>query len=260
MCDARRPCFLTLVPISRPFVPGGITKLAWPRAFSSGSTEATTTCTSAIPPLVAHAFWPLSTHSSAASSYLARVRRLETSEPASGSETQNAATFGSDSVPKHCGIHSPHCSWVPLAWIAATASVVPMIAMPIPASPQNSSSLTIGNMIPVGSSQNCAIPSRPYRPIFAASWITGQGVSSRSSHSEAAGRTTFSAKPCTQSRMSFWSSVRASENVGGASGAAPVDSAARACSEVVASIWVLSRGSARREFYPQCAVHAPMCG
>ena len=74
-------------------------KLAWPRAPSSGSTEATITCTSAIPPLVAHAFWPLMTHSSVASSYFARVRREDTSEPASGSETQNAATFGSSTVP-----------------------------------------------------------------------------------------------------------------------------------------------------------------
>ena len=35
--------------------------------------------------------------------------------------------------------------------------------------------------------------------------MIGQGVSSRSSHSAAAGRTTPSAKPCTQSRMSRWS-------------------------------------------------------
>ena len=62
---------------------------------SSGSTEATTTWTSAMPPLVAHAFWPLRTHSSLASSYFARVRSDETSEPALGSETQNDATFGS---------------------------------------------------------------------------------------------------------------------------------------------------------------------
>ena len=43
--------------------------------------------------------------------------------------------------------------------------------------------------------------------------MIGQGVSSRSSHSWAAGRTTSSAKPWTQSRMSFWSCVRLSENV-----------------------------------------------
>src|SRR5205807_9979951 len=106
------------------------------------------------------AFCPLSTHVSEASSYLARVRREETSEPASGSDTQKAPTLGSDSEPKQRGIHSPHCSGVPLAWIAATARVVPMIDIPIPASPQNSSSLTIGNMIPLASYQNCAIPSR----------------------------------------------------------------------------------------------------
>ena len=35
--------------------------------------------------------------------------------------------------------------------------------------------------------------SRPYSPIFAASWMIGQGVSSRSSHSAAAGRMTSAA-------------------------------------------------------------------
>ena len=52
-----------------------------------------------MPPLVAHAFWPLSTHSSVASSYFARVRRAETSEPASGSETQKEPTCGSSGDP-----------------------------------------------------------------------------------------------------------------------------------------------------------------
>ena len=82
-----------------PFVPGPMTKLAWPRPLSSGSTAATTTCTSAIPPLVIHAFVPLSTHSSLASSYTARVRRLDTSDPASGSLTQNAASAILSGVP-----------------------------------------------------------------------------------------------------------------------------------------------------------------
>ncbi len=97
VCEARRPCFLTLVPIVSPGVPGPITNAAWPRARSSGSTVATTTWTSAMPPLVAQAFWPLSTHSLVASSNFARVRIEETSEPALGSDAQNAATFGSDS-------------------------------------------------------------------------------------------------------------------------------------------------------------------
>src|SRR4051812_12835236 len=44
--------------------------------------------------------------------------------------------------------------------------------------------------------------------------MIGQGVSSRSSHSAAAGRTTFSAKPWTQSLMSFWSWVSSSVNRG----------------------------------------------
>lgn len=80
-------------------MPGGTTNAAWPREPSSGSTEAMITCTPAMPPLVAHAFWPLSTHSPAASSNLARVRTLETSEPAFGSEAQNAATLTSSGVP-----------------------------------------------------------------------------------------------------------------------------------------------------------------
>ena len=69
-----------------------MTKAAWPREPSSRSTEAMTTWTLAMPPFVAHAFWPLITHSSVASSYLAVVRTAETSEPASGSEAQKAAT------------------------------------------------------------------------------------------------------------------------------------------------------------------------
>ena len=42
--------------------------------------------------------------------------------------------------------------------------------------------------------------------------MIGQGVSSRSSHSWAAGRMTSCAKPWTQSRMSRWSWLSSSEN------------------------------------------------
>ena len=161
VCEARMPCFLTFTPWLMPFVSIGITNAAWPRERSSGSTEATTTWTSAMPPFVAQAFWPLITHSFVFSSNLARVRRAETSEPASGSETQKDATFGSSTVPKQRGIHSPICSFVPWPKIEATASVVPKIAMPMPASPQNSSSLTIGSSRPVGSAKNWAVPSKP---------------------------------------------------------------------------------------------------
>ncbi len=114
-----------------------------------------------MPPFVAHAFWPLSTHSPLASSNFALVRTPETSEPALGSEAQNAATLRSSTVPKQRGIHSPICSPEPCPKIAATASEVPMIDMPMPASPQNSSSLTIGRPRPVGSAKNWAIPSKP---------------------------------------------------------------------------------------------------
>ena len=44
--------------------------------------------------------------------------------------------------------------------------------------------------------------------------MIGQGVSSRSSHSDAAGRMTFSANPWAQSRMSFWSWVSSRLKVG----------------------------------------------
>src|SRR3712207_7048974 len=85
---------------------------------------------------------------------------------------------------------------------------------PMRASPQNSSSRAIGSDSPLGSAHVLARNSNPYRPILAASWITGQGVSSRSSHSEAAGRTTSSANPCTQSRMSLRSWESSIENWG----------------------------------------------
>jgi hypothetical protein len=50
---------------------------------------------------------------------------------------------------------------VPALKMPATASVVPMIAIPIPASPQNSSSLTIGKVRPLSSAQNWATASNP---------------------------------------------------------------------------------------------------
>ncbi len=96
-------------------MPDGTMNDACPRVRSSGSTTAVTTCTSAIPPLVAQVLVPLSSHSSFASSYVARVRIAPTSEPASGSEEQNAAILRSPGVPNICGAHSPICSGVPLA-------------------------------------------------------------------------------------------------------------------------------------------------
>lgn len=49
-------------------------------------------------------------------------------------------------------------------------------------------------------------------PTLAASWMTGQGVSSRSSHSDAAYRITSAANPWSQSRTCFWSSLSSSVN------------------------------------------------
>ena len=86
------------------------------------------------------------------------------------------------------------CSGVPLPAIPAAASPEPMIAMPMPASPQKISSTATGNVSPVGSAIAFMMKSMPYRPIWAASSTTGHGNSSRSSHSCAAGRMTFSEK------------------------------------------------------------------
>jgi hypothetical protein len=62
------PCLRYFWPWLMPGVPSGTMKLAWPREPSVGSTVAVTTWTWAMPPLVAHALVPLSTHSSLASS------------------------------------------------------------------------------------------------------------------------------------------------------------------------------------------------
>src|SRR5438477_222976 len=50
--------------------------------------------------------------------------------------------------------------------------------------------------------------------MLAASWMIGHGVSSRSSHTWAAGRTTVSAKSCTHFSIWSWSSLRSRENSG----------------------------------------------
>ena len=60
---------------------------AWPRWPSSGSTVATTTVTSAMPPLVMKTLVPFRTHSFVDSSSLAVVRSDLTSEPAPASVT-----------------------------------------------------------------------------------------------------------------------------------------------------------------------------
>ena len=71
------------------------------------------------------------------------------------------------------------------------------MASAMPASPQHISSLTRHISRPVGSEKHLAMKSNEYRPILAASSMIGHGVSSRSSHSGPAGRTTFSANSCT---------------------------------------------------------------
>jgi hypothetical protein len=88
------------------------------------------------------------------------VRIAPTSDPASGSLEQKAATSGSAWVPNIAGIHCPTCSSVPFARTDAAASVVPTIASPMPASPQTSSSMVIGMPSPDSSNHWVAKKSR----------------------------------------------------------------------------------------------------
>lgn len=145
---------LELLALGEAGVAGGTMKEAWPLEPRSASTTATTTWTLAMPPLVAQVLVPLRIHSSLAASYTARVRIEATSDPASGSEEQKAATFTSFASPYICGIQVPICSSVPLARTPTAARPVPTMERAIPASPQNSSSMAMGMPSPVGS-KNC---------------------------------------------------------------------------------------------------------
>src|SRR5215472_12763825 len=136
VCEARTPSLRNFCPCDRPFVPGPMMKLACPLLPSAGSTDATTTCTSAMPPLVAHALVPFSTHSSVASWYTALVLIAPTSLPASGSDEQNAPSLTSPGPPNICGRNSPTCSGVPLLLTATAARQLPVNDSPMPASPQ----------------------------------------------------------------------------------------------------------------------------
>src|SRR5712692_2422617 len=211
VCEARMPIFLSFLPWRMPFVPGGTTKLAWPRVPSSGSTAATTTWTSAMPPLVMKIFWPLRTQLPFLRT--ARVFIDETSEPASGSVTANAPTAGFSTVPKQAGIHVAICSGVPCEKMAAIGRPVPWMASAMPAQPQVSSSATRAGMMPVESAKVCCRNSTPYSPTSAAFLTTGHGNSSDSSYWCATGRISFSAKLWTQSLISRCSSVSSKETI-----------------------------------------------
>jgi hypothetical protein len=81
----------------------------------------------------------------------ARVRRLRTSLPPCGSEIASAASLRSPGVPKHSGAHWSICSGEAACPIADSARAGITIASPIPAQPQNSSSMNMGSDSPVGS-------------------------------------------------------------------------------------------------------------
>ena len=90
VCDARRPCFLTFVPCVRPGVPGGMTNAAWPREPSSRSTRGHDDVDARDAAVRGPGLLPVEDPLVLRLVVLAVVRRAETSEPASGSETQNA--------------------------------------------------------------------------------------------------------------------------------------------------------------------------
>ena len=113
-------------------------KEACPRWPSSASTVATTTVTSAMPPLVMKTLVPFRIHSSPSS--LAVVRSERTSEPAPASVTAYAPSLISSPRPKHSGTQRPICSGVPELAMPAAASELPEMARAMPAQPQWSSS------------------------------------------------------------------------------------------------------------------------
>ena len=95
VCEARIPSLSSFLPMRKPGVSLGTTNDACPRWPRSGSTVATTTVTSAMPPLEMKTLVPSSTHSSP--SRLAVVRSDLTSEPAWGSVTAYAPSLMSSS-------------------------------------------------------------------------------------------------------------------------------------------------------------------
>ena len=75
-----------------------------------GRPMAITTWTSAMPPFVAHAFWPLITHSSVASSYLARGADRRDVGAGVGLRRAEGGDLRVVGGAEACGIHSPICS------------------------------------------------------------------------------------------------------------------------------------------------------
>ena len=102
-----------------------------------------------MPPLPIHILWPSMTHSPP--SRRAHVRRLRTSLPPSGSEIASAASFSEPGSPKHSGAQRRSCSGVAAWAVALSARPGITIARPMPAQPQNSSSMNSGSDSPAGS-------------------------------------------------------------------------------------------------------------
>ena len=132
------PSLSSFLPWLKPGVPFSTMNDAWPRWPSSGATFATTTVTSAMPPLEMKILVPLRTHSSP--SRLAVVR----SERDVGARARLGHRVGAelDLVAEAVALRTqrPICSGVPDAAMPAAASDDALIASAMPAQPQCSSS------------------------------------------------------------------------------------------------------------------------
>ena len=145
VCEARRPCFLSFCAWASPGVPGGTTNGGLPlgaqlRVDGGEPRHGRRRCRRWWPrPSV-----PVSTQSSLASSYTgpgAHRGDVGAGVRLGGRRTRPPGVSGGAEAPRH---PLASCSWVPWAKMPATARMVPKRDIPMPASPQNSSSLTIG--------------------------------------------------------------------------------------------------------------------
>ena len=133
-------------------VGGGTTKPAWPRAPRSGATDATTTCTAAMPPLVIHDLTPFSRPGVArlvehgASLQVADVRAGVGLRHAKGPEGDVTGLPEAPGDPLRHPVRGYR-----QATMAATGRVEPRIERAMPASPQANSSLTSASRRPDGS-------------------------------------------------------------------------------------------------------------
>ncbi len=218
VCDARMPCLANFWPCAEPVGARRHDERGLARASrASGSTDArSTTCTSAIPPLVTHALVPcehplvggLVVHGPGA-------HRADVGAGVGLGGAERPDARGRPASPKHWGTHSHDLlgGAAGRGWRRRRGDVPKMRQADAGVAPEEllawrSAGDEAGGVGLAGGDEVEAVEPDLGRLLRS----TGQGNSSRSSHSAAAGRTTSAAKPCTQSRRSRCSSFRSSEN------------------------------------------------